>query len=210
MPQCLRKGHGSKRRQPSPGTMVTTCMSYCAAGGPGKEHRTNKPPPARGDRERSKEGGGARPRVLPTSQSPSTGVHLDWAMRTPPGRVPSQDAGQRQPGNSSHQHQNRDWEPHGRAVPLGPLTLLSSARAPLPVKSLPCVHVSLDRSRLSVRQEPSLGPWKGFPILTRSKIPGFTNADIQKTTSRERAWWTWSRKDLGWGFQAPVTQPPQH
>lgn len=92
----------------------------------------------------------------------------------------------------------------------GPLTLLSSARAPLPVKALPCVHVSLDRSRLSVRQEPSLGPWKGSPVLTRSKIPGFTNADIQKTTSRERAWWTWSRKDLGWGFQAPVTQPPQH
>ena len=110
----------------------------------------------------------------------------------------------------THQHQTRDWEPRSRAVPLGPLTLLSSAQAPLPVKSLPCVHVSLDRSRLSVRQEPSLGPWKGFPILTRSKIPGFTNADIQKTTSREMAWWTWSRKDLGWGFQAPVTQPPQH
>ena len=39
---------------PWPGTLVTICMSCFTTGGPGKEHRTNTPPPTGRVRERSK------------------------------------------------------------------------------------------------------------------------------------------------------------
>ena len=39
---------------PWPGTIVTICISCFMTGGPGKEHRTNKPPPIGRVQERSK------------------------------------------------------------------------------------------------------------------------------------------------------------
>ena len=58
-------------------------------------------------------------------------------------------------------------KPCDRAVLLGSLTLLLSARVPFPNK-ISCffsICVSSDNSFLCVRQEPSVGPWKGSPFL---------------------------------------------
>ena len=57
--------------------------------------------------------------------------------------------------------------PHGRAVLLGPLTLLLSAQVPLPHKVSYSVSscVSSDTSFPSVRQEPTFRPWKRAPFL---------------------------------------------
>ena len=47
-----------------------------------------------------------------------------------------------------------------------PLPCCSPPRCPFPIKSLALSsHVSLDNSFLSVRQEPTLGPWNGCPFL---------------------------------------------
>ena len=75
--------------------------------------------------------------------------------------------GQRQPRNESHHHKIRDCEPCGRAVLLCSLTLLLSTRGPFPNKISCFVStcVSSDNSFPSVRQEPSLGPWKGSVFL---------------------------------------------
>ena len=56
-----------------PGTIVTICMSCFMTGGPGKEHRTNKPPPTRSVRERSED----NTTCLTTSQNPSC-WHPSW------------------------------------------------------------------------------------------------------------------------------------
>ena len=57
---------------PWPGTIVTTCMSYCMTGGPHKELGTSKPPPTRRVQERSK-----RDKCPATSQNPSH-WHPSW------------------------------------------------------------------------------------------------------------------------------------
>ena len=65
---------------------------------------------------------------------------------------------------------NPDHQPCDRAVPLGSLTLLLSTRVPFPNK-ISCsvgICVSSDNSFLSVRQEPSVGPWKGSPFLQQN------------------------------------------
>ena len=49
------RGTTDQNHPPWPGMMVITCMSYLTTGGPGKERRTNKPPPTGRIRERSKE-----------------------------------------------------------------------------------------------------------------------------------------------------------
>ena len=61
-------------------------------------------------------------------------------------------------------------QPGSRAVLLGPLTLLLSARAPFPNKISCFVStcVSSDNSFPSVRQEPSFGPGKGSPFLQQT------------------------------------------
>ena len=53
------------------------------------------------------------------------------------------------------------------SVLLGSLTLLLSSPVPIPDKIACFVStcVSSDNSSLSVRQEPSFRPWKGFPFL---------------------------------------------
>ena len=47
-------GNTDQNRPPWPGTTVTICMSYFITGGPGKEHRTNKPLPRERIQKRSK------------------------------------------------------------------------------------------------------------------------------------------------------------
>ena len=77
-------------------------------------------------------------------------------------------------------------EPRGRAALLGFLTLLLSTRGPFPNK-ISCfvsTYVSLDNSFLSVRQEPSFGPWKGSLFLQQMvTLVGlfFTETDILTT-----------------------------
>ena len=77
-------------------------------------------------------------------------------------------------------------EPRGRAALLGFLTLLPSTRVPFPNK-ISCfvsTYVSLDNSFLSVRQEPSFGPWKGSLFLQQMvTLVGlfFTETDILTT-----------------------------
>ena len=79
--------------------------------------------------------------------------------------------GQRQPGNSSHHHKIQDCEPRGRAVLLGSFTLLLATWVPLPNKVSCFVSkgVSSDNSFPSVRQEPTLRPWKQSPFLQQKE-----------------------------------------
>jgi len=65
--------HTDWNRPPWPGTIVTICMSCFMTGGSGKEQGTNKPPPTRRVRERSK-GDTTCPT---TSQNPSL-WHPSW------------------------------------------------------------------------------------------------------------------------------------
>ena len=64
-------------------------------------------------------------------------------------------------------HKMQDCKPHHRAVLLSSLTLLISAWVPLlnTVSFFASTYVSSDKSFLSVTQEPTLGPWKGFPFM---------------------------------------------
>ena len=68
---------------PWPGKIVTSCMSYLTAGGPDKEHRTNKLPPTGKIQERSK---GERrlqsihPTNLPESSSLES-ILAEWQAR---------------------------------------------------------------------------------------------------------------------------------
>ena len=50
---------------------------------------------------------------------------------------------QRKPENESLHHKTRDYEPRSRAVLLGSLTLLLSARVPSPESLLLCEHMCL-------------------------------------------------------------------
>lgn len=70
-------------------------------------------------------------------------------------------------------HKSRGCELRGRVVLPASLTLLPSARAPLPNKASCSVGtcVSPDNSFPSVRQEPTLGPWKGSPFLQQPETP---------------------------------------
>ena len=75
-------------------------------------------------------------------------------------------------------------EPHGQAVLLGSLTLLFYAQAPLPKKVSWFVSscVSLDNSFLSVRQEPTLRPWKGSHFLQHVQCAGERNQEKERQT----------------------------
>ena len=73
--------HTDWSRPPWPGTLVTICMSCFTTGGPGKEHRTNTPPPTGRVRERSK-GDTTCPN---TSQNPPL-WHPPWLNKACPTR----------------------------------------------------------------------------------------------------------------------------
>ena len=139
--------------------------SSLTPGGPGKERGTNKLPPTGRIRGRSK-GERRRQCICPTDLPRSSSLNPSWLGDDQEGpwvRV----IGQRQPGNSPHYHKTRGCEPRGRAALLGPVTLLLSAQAPLPdkVSCFVSTCVSSDNPFPSVRQEPTLGPWKASPFL---------------------------------------------
>ena len=133
---------------------VAICMSYFTTGDPGKEHRTNQPPPTRRIQERST--GERRCQFICPSRIhlglSFTEIHLDWTPHVP--------LSQRQPRNESYHHKTWSCKPHSRAVLPGPLTLLS-AEAPLSDEVFVSMCVSSDNSFPSV----TLGSWKGSPFL---------------------------------------------
>lgn len=155
--RCLRKGHGSETaaltRDDGNHLRELPRSGRCWEGTQNQQVTSSK--------RRSgkvKEGGDTvhtscpGPRVLPRGSI----LTEQCAHRQEGSRVRT--TGQRQPGNSSSASNPRLGAPR-QGGPPGPPHLLSSTRAPLPVKSLPLwARVSLDRSLLSVRQEPSLGP----------------------------------------------------
>ena len=100
-------------------------------------------------------------------------------------------------------HQERLWirmigKPCGRAVLLGSLTYCSPPGCPFPIKSLALSScVSLDNSFLSVRQEPSFGPWKGSPFLQQ-----------MATTKGHLLCWDWHPAHSGYsGASLPANEP---
>ena len=115
------------------------------------------------------------PRVQPPPRILVTDIHLGRARHEPLGRTLSQNdclkttrkqiPVTRKPEAASHV---------AKAVLLGSLTLLLSAWAPFPNKISCFVStcVCSDNSIPSVRQEPTFGPWKGFPFLQQNdKLP---------------------------------------
>ena len=112
-----------------PDTTVTIRMSYFTTGGPGKEHGTNKTALTGRIWERSK--GDPSPNVLPTSQKFSSleSILAECCVCHQEGRWFRMKC-QRQPENKSYHHNTQDWEPCGKAVLLGSLTLLLHLGAP--------------------------------------------------------------------------------
>ena len=108
------------------------------------------------------------PHVRPPPRILLSGIYLGWTRHAPPGRTLSQNDWLKTTRKLiPHHHKTWDYKPHGRAVLLGSLTLLLSIQAPFPNK-ISCfvsMCVSWDSSFLSVRQEPSFGPWMGSPFL---------------------------------------------
>ena len=147
-------------------TIVTICMSCFTTGGPGKEHRANKPPPTERVQERSK-GDTTCPT---TSQNPSC-WHPSWlnkvctTRKDPESEWLAKDNSETNP--ITIKPETASHEPRGRAVLLGSLTLLLSTQAPSPNKISCFVStcVSSDNSFPTVRQEPNFGPWKGSLFL---------------------------------------------
>ena len=138
-------------------------MSYFMTGDPGKEHRSHKPPPTGGTQERSK--GRRKTQVHVSSQNPSC-----WS--------PSwlSDA-----GTTRKTLNENDWPETTQKTISSPENLrLGAARQssssgfpypwlfmghPFPIKSLALLTcISLDNLFPSVRQEPTLRPWKGPPF----------------------------------------------
>ena len=138
-------------------------------GGPGKEHRTNKPPPTERVQERSK----GHTTCLTTSQNPSL-WHPSWLSNVCTTRKDSEsDDWLKRTRNSSHHHKTETESHAAEQFSWFPYLLLST-RAPFPniVSSFVSTCVSLDNSFPSVRQDPTFGPWKGSPFLQQvRKIP---------------------------------------
>ena len=143
-------------------------MSCFMTGRPGKEHRTNKPPPTRRVQERSKSD-----TTCPTiSQNPSLWHPFGWKKHAPPGRTLIQNDWLKTTGKLIPSPWNPEAASHMATVLLVSLTLLLSARVPLPNKISCYVStcVSLDNSFPSARQEPSFRPWKGSPFLQQNDL----------------------------------------
>ena len=134
-------------------------MSCFMTGGPRREHETNKPSPIRRVRERSK----GDTMCPTTSQNPSP-WHPSWLSNV----------------CTTSKESKSEWlakdSPETNPITIKPKTVShvvwQFSWVPLPYCSPPwCLSnkiscfisscVSLDNSFPSVRQEPTLGPWKG-------------------------------------------------
>jgi len=133
-------------------------------GDPDKEYGTNKPPPTRRVRERSK-GDNACPSTSQNSscQHPSwlsdacatrKDPELEWLAKDHPETNPIPI----KPETESHTAEQFFWVPLPYCSPPG---------CPFPnqISCFVSTCVSSDNSCLSVRQESSFGPWKGSPFL---------------------------------------------
>ena len=140
-------------------------MSCFTTGGPGKEHGTNKPSSTWRVWERSK----GDTTCLITSQNPFC-WHPSWLSNACTTRKDSEAEWLAKDNPETNPITIKPWEPCGRAVLLASLILLLSVQALLPNKMSCFVnsYVSLDNSFLSVRKEPTLGPWKRSPCCNSS------------------------------------------
>ena len=132
------------------------------ARGPGKEHRTNKPPPTGRVWERSK----GDTTCLTTSQNSSL-LHPSWLSDACTTRKDSElewlakDHPETNPITIKQETAHQQLQSCSSVLPYRTILHL----VPFPIKFLALsAHVSLDNSFPSVRQEPSLGPWKGSPF----------------------------------------------
>ena len=151
---------------PCPGTIVTTCVCYVK-----QEVLVRNAEQATTARKIWKRSKGKKrlqsicPTNLPESFSLES-ILSEWCVHHQEGpwiRV----IGQKQLKKLPSYHETQDCEPHGRAVLLCFSNLQLSAWVPLPNK-LSCfvrTRVSSDNTFLSIRKEPSLGPWKWVPFL---------------------------------------------
>jgi len=138
-------------------------------GHPDKEYGTNKPPPTGRVQERLK----GDTACLSTSQNPSR-KHPSWMSDAWATRKDSKLEWLAKDHPETNPITLKPCEPRGRAVLLGSLTLLLSTWVPFPNKISCFVStcVSSDNSFPSVRQEPSLGPWRGPPSYNRTNSKG--------------------------------------
>lgn len=139
-------------------------MSCFRTGGPGKEQETNKPPPTGRVRERSK----SDTTCPTTSQNPSH-WHPSWLNKACATRKDpeSEQLAEDNPETNYITIKPETASPKAVQSILASLTLLFSARAPLPdqVSCFVSRSVSSDNSFPSVTQEPTFGPWNGFLFL---------------------------------------------
>ena len=156
-------------RSPWPDTTVTICLRYFITGGPGEEHRTNKPPPIRRIQARSK----GDTTCLTTSQNPSRwhpsrlnnvcttrkDSESEWLAKDNPETNPITI----KPETASHVAELLFWVP---------LPCCSPARCPFPIKSLArSAHVSRTIHFWVLDKSPVLGPGRGPPSCNRTKTP---------------------------------------
>ena len=135
--------------------METIRMSCFRTGGPGKAHGTNKPPPTRRVRERSK-GDNTRPTTSqnPCWQPPARKVVASWLhqdaswLKTTRKLIPS-------PWNP---RLPVTWQSYSPGFPYP--TVLIWVPFPNKIAFFVSTCVSSDNSFPSVRQEPSFRPWK--------------------------------------------------
>ena len=127
-------------------------------GGPGKEQGTNKPPPTRRVRERSK-GDATRPT---TSQNPSL-WHPSWLNKACTTRKDSESEWLAKDNPETNPITITMWQSSSPGFPYP--TALHRVPFPNKISCFVSTCVSSDNSFPSVRQEPNFGPWKGSPFL---------------------------------------------
>ena len=148
-----------------PGTKVIISISYFMIGGPNKEHGTNKPLPTGRIWERSKEDV-----TCPTTSQNPPCWNSSWLSSVcTPRNDPKSDWLARVNWESNPVTETARHVTEQFSCVLLPCCSLPGL--PFPIKSLALsAHVSVDKSFLSVKQEPTLRPWKGSPFLQHMDV----------------------------------------
>ena len=95
-----------------------------------------------------------------------TGIHLGWATCAPPGRTLSQGDWPETPYKLNLAPQNPRLQATWQSSPPGfPYTAVLHQGTPPNKVFFSSTCVSSDNSFPSIRQEPTLQPWKGSPFL---------------------------------------------